>query len=88
MLWLTSPLGERLIGTLCVVLCIVLMTPIPLLGWFPAIALCVISLGLAERDGVMLMAGFGISIATVFVSAAILAGVAEAGQALFPNFTF
>jgi hypothetical protein len=24
----------------------------------------------------------------VFVSAAILAGVAEAGQALFPNFTF
>jgi hypothetical protein len=88
MLWLTSPLGERLIGTLCVALCIVLMTPIPLLGWFPAIALCVISLGLAERDGVMLMVGFGISIATVFVSAAILAGVAEAGQALFPNFTF
>ncbi|UEM18886.1 exopolysaccharide biosynthesis protein [Skermanella mucosa] len=82
--WLTSPLGERLIGTLCVALCVVLMTPIPLLGWFPAIALCVISLGLAERDGVMLMAGFGLSVATVFVSAAILAGVVQAGEALFP----
>jgi hypothetical protein len=84
MLWMTSAFGERLIGTLCVALCVVLMTPIPLLGWFPAIALCVISLGLAERDGMMLLAGFGLSVATVFVSAAILAGVVQAGEALFP----
>ena len=85
MLWLTSPVAERLIGLLCFALCFVLMTPIPLLGWFPAITLVVLSLGLAERDGQMLMIGFALSIATVFVSAGILVGVAQAGEALFPS---
>jgi len=85
MLWLTAPVAERMIGLLCFVLCIVLMTPIPLLGWFPAITLVVLSLGLAERDGQMLVIGFALSIATMFVSAGILVGVAQAGEALFPT---
>ncbi|WP_207478278.1 exopolysaccharide biosynthesis protein [Arenibaculum pallidiluteum] len=79
---LTGALAERLIGALCVVLGIILVVPVPLLGWFPAFALVALALGLVERDGVMMIAGLALSVLTAVATAVFLAGISAAGQAL------
>ena len=65
------PRVEPLIGALCLVLACVIALPIPLGNMLPAIAMCVICLGLIERDG--LCTAIGILIAVV--SLAVVAGV-------------
>ena len=79
---LTGALAERLIGALCVVLGIILVVPVPLLGWFPAFALVALALGLVERDGVMTIAGLALSALTAAATVAFMLGIAAAGAAL------
>src|SRR3546814_5095065 len=66
----TSPLGERLIGTACLVLTLMLMLPIPLTNIPLAGPLALLSLGLLERDGWFVLAGFVLGLIAV---AAVLA---------------
>lgn len=54
---LSTPVAERLIGGLCLILAIVLVLPIPLGNMLPAFAVCLIALGVLERDGVWIVAG-------------------------------
>ena len=54
---LSSPTAERLIGGVCLILAIVLVLPISLGNMLPAFALCLIALGIMERDGVWIFAG-------------------------------
>ena len=54
---LSSPTAERLVGGVCLILAIVLVQPIPLGNMLPAFALCLIALGILERDGVWIIAG-------------------------------
>jgi hypothetical protein len=61
----TSPLGERLIGTACLVLTLILMLPIPLTNIPLAVPLALLSLGLLERDGWFVLAGFILGFAAV-----------------------
>lgn len=63
------PPSEYLIGTLCFTLAIILFLPIPLGNMLPALAICLFSLGILERDGVWVLAGLlasAISIAFVW----------------------
>lgn len=56
--FLTRGIGARLIGCVFLVLGIVLVLPIPLLGNMPpAIAASILALALAQRDGLLAIAG-------------------------------
>ena len=55
--YLTSGLGQRAIGALCLLLALVLMLPVPFGNLMPALAISVLSLGLLERDGAWVMGG-------------------------------
>lgn len=68
---LSSPTAERLIGGVCLILAIVLVLPIPLGNMLPAFALCLIALGILERDGVWIIAG----VATAGIALLIVYGV-------------
>jgi hypothetical protein len=57
MLFLTGGVGQRAIGVLCLLLSLVLMLPVPFGNLMPSLAICVLSLGLLERDGVWVIAG-------------------------------
>lgn len=80
--FLSSSLSERLVGAVCLFLCVVLVLPIPLLGWFPAFALVALALGLVERDGLMLLVGYALSVLTLVALLVTLAGLFAAGDAL------
>ena len=60
---LTSAPAERLLGGLCLALSLVLVLPVPLGNLMPALAICVIALGILERDGYWILAGMALSIA-------------------------
>jgi hypothetical protein len=64
---LAHPPFENLVGVVCFVLAVILFLPIPLGNMLPAFAICVFSLGILERDGVWLLAGFVLGIASVAV---------------------
>lgn len=73
-----QPRREQLTGVLLFLVALALFIPLPFSGWFPAIALFVTSIGLVERDGVIVLAGacagiFSIAV-TVVVAASLLMG--------------
>ncbi|HQU67965.1 MAG TPA: exopolysaccharide biosynthesis protein [Albidovulum sp.] len=65
---------ERVLGAVCLVLAAVLVLPIPLGNMLPAFAICLIALGVLERDGVWVLSGVVIG----GVSLVIVAGVVYA----------
>ncbi len=76
--WPTSfRLAERGAGVIALALSLMIMLPIPLANGLPAVAICLIALGLSERDGVWLGAG----ILTGVLGAGVVAGIYVAGVA-------
>lgn len=71
---LALPPMEFLIGLVCLLLAIVLALPIPLGNMLPALAISLLALGLLERDGLWVLAGF----AATLVSALLVSGVVYA----------
>jgi hypothetical protein len=65
--FLFGPVGDRVIGTLCTLLSLVLILPIPLGNVLPAIAVSLLSLALVTRDGVLALAGYAMTIASLGV---------------------
>lgn len=72
--WLFGPIGDRVIGLVCTLLALVLILPIPLGNLLPAAAVSLLSLGLMQRDGIVLLIGY----ATAAVSAGVLVLSAQA----------
>ena len=57
-LWmLASPPAQRFLGAVCLMLSLVLVLPIPFGNMLPSIAICVLALGLLERDGLWIIGG-------------------------------
>lgn len=71
---LSDSLAQRLLGVFALFLSLVLMLPIPLGNVPPAVALCLIALGLLAADGIFIAAG----ILAGFVSLLIVWGVVYA----------
>jgi len=67
--WVFGQMGDRLIGLVCTLLAIVLILPIPLGNILPALTIAALSLGLAQRDGLVVLIGYGLAA----VSATVLA---------------
>lgn len=49
--------AQRAIGAMCLVMSVILVMPIPLGNMLPAFAICLLALGIMERDGVWIIAG-------------------------------
>lgn len=63
--FLARPPAEYLVGAICLLLSIILFLPIPLGNMLPAFTICVLALGILERDGLWI--GFGIACALAAV---------------------
>lgn len=74
-----KPPAEYLIGALVLLLAVVLFLPIPLGNMLPAIAICILALGLIERDGLWVLIGTVVSIASVVIVSGVIAAFAYAG---------
>ncbi len=55
--WLVSPLAQRLIGLVCLLLAIELTLPIPLGNMAPGAAIAFFALGITQRDGAAVLVG-------------------------------
>lgn len=70
--FLIYPPAEYVIGLLCLILAIILTLPVPLGNILPAIAICLFSCGILERDGVFVLLGTAMFAVSVSVVAGVL----------------
>jgi hypothetical protein len=61
--FLTGKISTRMVGMACTLAAVVLVLPIPFANLVPALALGAFSLGLARKDGVFVLAGYGLILA-------------------------
>ena len=81
--FLLSWTGERLIGLAILILALVLALPIPFANWLPACAIAIIGLAIVEKDGLAVLAGLAVGVASVTVAAAVVVGLIKAFLLLF-----
>lgn len=65
---------ESVVGAVCLLLSLVLVLPIPLGNMLPALAICLLALGILERDGLWVLLG----LAAAAAAAALVSGVVYA----------
>lgn len=63
--FLTRPPFEQLIAAMCLILAILVFLPIPLGNMPPALAICLFSLAILERDGIAAIVGWIVAIASI-----------------------
>jgi hypothetical protein len=80
---LARPPAESLVGAVCLLMAIVLVLPIPLGNMLPALAICLFSLGILERDGVCVLAGLATTVAAIGVVWGVLFAMLKAALYLF-----
>lgn len=81
--WVFGPVGDRLIGVVCTLLALVLILPIWGGNLLPALAICTLALGLTQRDGVLVVIGYGVVAASVaLLAVSIKVVIASAGRLL------
>lgn len=76
------PPAERVIGILCLALSIILVLPIPLGNFLPALSICMFAFGILERDGLWIVAGTAVLALCVGVVGAVALAVVEYGFTL------
>jgi hypothetical protein len=65
--FLTGRIGACVVGVACTIIALVLVLPIPFANLVPSLALGLFSLGLTRKDGLLVLAGYGLMIAAVVV---------------------
>ncbi|MBK1613839.1 ABC transporter permease [Rubrivivax gelatinosus] len=75
---LAAPPMEYAIGLLCLLLALVLVLPVPLGNMLPALAVSLLALGVLERDGVWVLAGFATSVIAAFVVSGVVWAMVKA----------
>jgi hypothetical protein len=58
--FLTGRIGTCVVGLACTLIALVLILPIPFANLVPALALAAFSLGLTRKDGLFVLAGYGL----------------------------
>lgn len=76
--WAVSHRAEKVLGTLALVLAVVVTLPTPLGNMLPAFAICLIALGILERDGLWVGLGVLVGIVSLFVSATVVYAMLKA----------
>lgn len=72
---LSSYPAERALGILWLILALVLVFPIPLGNMPPAIALCIMSLGLLAADGLFILVGVAVAIGSLVLASSVVYGL-------------
>jgi hypothetical protein len=78
---LAEPAAQRALGALCLLVSVALALPVPFANMAPSIALCVIGLGVLERDGVWIILGVLAALASLLYVAGL--GYAVVKSAIF-----
>ena len=65
--FLTRPPFEQAIAIICLLLALILFLPIPLGNMLPALAICLFSLAILERDGIAAILGALIAVASTAI---------------------
>jgi hypothetical protein len=82
---LSAPAAERLVGAVCLLLSLVVFLPIPLGNMLPAFAVCVLCLGLMERDGLCVLCGALLAATALMVVAGVVYAMARTLMFLITN---
>ena len=83
--FLGEPTAQKLIGAICLVLSVVLVLPVPLGNMLPGIALCLIALGVLERDGLWIAGGVVVGGLSLLVAWGVLYALARGAWFLLTN---
>jgi hypothetical protein len=75
--FLGDPAIQRVIGAFCLVLSIVLVLPVPLGNMLPGIAICLIALGVLERDGFWIGGGVAVGCLALLVAWGVIYALAK-----------
>lgn len=75
---LLSWTGERLVSIAILILAVVLTLPIPFANWLPACGIAVFGLAIVEKDGIAVLVGLALGIASVIVAATVVIGLVKA----------
>jgi hypothetical protein len=62
--FLFGSVGDRMVGTVCLLLAVVLALPIPFFNLVPGMGVATLSLALVARDGLLALIGYGIAAAS------------------------
>lgn len=81
----TRPPAEYAIGTVCLLMSLLIFLPIPLGNMLPALAVCLLALGVLERDGLWVLAGLGTAAASVALVWGVLAALIRSALFLLAN---
>jgi hypothetical protein len=76
---------ERFIGFMCIVLCLVLVLPIPFGNMGPAVAICVLGFALLERDGLATVAGVVIGIVAIALAWGVILAIVTTASLVLHN---
>jgi hypothetical protein len=77
--------AEHGVGLLCLVLATIVVLPIPLGNMLPALAICLLALGIHERDGAWVLAGFVAAVASVALVWGVLYALIQSALFLVAN---
>ena len=72
--------GARVLGVTCTVIAVVLVLPVPFANLVPSLATTAFGLALARRDGLMALAGYGLTVASVLVIVVMVSAVGYGWQ--------
>ena len=84
--FVAKPPAEYVIGAVVLLLAIILFLPIPLGNMLPAIAICILALGLIERDGIWILLGTAAAIAALVIVSGVVAAFAYAAWLALTTF--
>jgi hypothetical protein len=76
-------LVDRIVGLMALIAAIILFLPIPLANFAPALAIVLLGLGLIERDGIVMLIGVLLILASIAIVVAVGGAAAAAGMALW-----
>ena len=82
---LVSHGAERVLGALCLVLAAVLALPIPFGNMLPAFAICLIALGILERDGVWVAVGSAVGLGALILVAGVVYALVKSAIFILVN---
>jgi hypothetical protein len=82
--WVSNPLVQRLLGVFIFLLAIFIALPVPGTNMPPAIAIFITSLGMIERDGLMICVGILIGLASMVLIGGIAFGAFSLLRRLVP----
>lgn len=76
--FLALPPMEYVVGLVCFLLALVILLPIPLGNMLPALSISLLALGVLERDGYWIAAGFAAAAGSAVLVSGVVLGLAKA----------